>query len=212
MKTKWIALAAAVLFCVAAVPTVAHAAGSKLDVEAPSDAPETAGLAPEVVIGIVAAAIVVCGGIAAFVWLRHRKKSAAKNDDGGKTEEPPDTPPQAPAEPAPAQSAAPPAGCCLVAVGGVMDGCVFPLSERDVVIGRRPDKCAIILPDGVPGVSSVHCRVSRTERGYALTDLGSSNGTFLNGVYLEPNVPAELTPGCAFYLGGPVNSFIYREG
>ena len=44
-------------------------------------------------------------------------------------------------------------------------------------------------------VSRIHCKLVRTKTGYTVTDLNSSNGTFLNGKRLSPEVPVELHNG-----------------
>lgn len=52
------------------------------------------------------------------------------------------------------------------------------LDLSELVIGRGKE-CATVLPG--PNVSRQHCRLSRAESGWILRDLGSKNGTFLNG-------------------------------
>ena len=49
---------------------------------------------------------------------------------------------------------------------------------RSWVIGSDPG-CDLVV--AAPSVSGRHCRLSRTEEGYTLEDLGSTNGTFVNG-------------------------------
>lgn len=44
-------------------------------------------------------------------------------------------------------------------------------------------------------VSRIHCKLLRTNSGYTVMDMNSSNGTFLNGKRLAPKVPAELRNG-----------------
>jgi hypothetical protein len=58
------------------------------------------------------------------------------------------------------------------------------LGERPVVIGRLPE-CEITLSD--PNVSRRHAEVHPAGTGFAVTDLGSTNGTKVNGV----GVPGE---------------------
>ncbi len=45
------------------------------------------------------------------------------------------------------------------------------------------------------GVSRVHAVIRRTENGLTVQDLASSNGSWLNGVKLEPHTPARLKSG-----------------
>jgi ABC-type multidrug transport system ATPase subunit/pSer/pThr/pTyr-binding forkhead associated (FHA) protein len=53
------------------------------------------------------------------------------------------------------------------------------------VIGRSPD-CDLVMTEAE--VSSRHCRLSLTSDGYLLEDLGSSNGTFVNGTRISAPV------------------------
>ncbi|MEL7667473.1 MAG: FHA domain-containing protein [Actinomycetota bacterium] len=65
-----------------------------------------------------------------------------------------------------------------------------------VLIGRSPDADLVIADDFV---SSTHARVSTTESGPVLEDLGSTNGTLLNGQPVTRPMP--LGPGDAIELG-----------
>ena len=56
------------------------------------------------------------------------------------------------------------------------------LARNEMTLGRSPD--ADIHVDS-PEVSRAHARFTRREDGVLLTDLGSSNGTFVNGSRLE---------------------------
>jgi hypothetical protein len=50
------------------------------------------------------------------------------------------------------------------------------------------------------GVSRMHAIIKRTPTGFVLQDLGSSNGTWLNGVRLAPYIPSPLKSGDHFQL------------
>jgi hypothetical protein len=54
----------------------------------------------------------------------------------------------------------------------------FPLNKDHVVIGREV-KCAIMLNDN--SVSRQHSSITRLAEGFLIRDLGSSNGTYVNG-------------------------------
>jgi hypothetical protein len=59
------------------------------------------------------------------------------------------------------------------------DGRHFPLGDGPVTLGRLPD-CDVVLND--PNVSRRHAEFRRTTDGVVVTDLGSTNGTRVNGV------------------------------
>ncbi|MGL4552900.1 MAG: FHA domain-containing protein, partial [Gemmataceae bacterium] len=69
---------------------------------------------------------------------------------------------------------------------------------RQWVIGRAPD-CDIVM--GQSDVSGRHCRLSRASGAWSVEDLGSSNGTFVNGRRLAPQSPTAVGPGDAVTLG-----------
>ena len=54
----------------------------------------------------------------------------------------------------------------------------YPLSSRRVTIGRAATN-DIVLSDQYS--SGLHAVIAQTERGFALIDQGSKNGTFVNG-------------------------------
>ncbi|MEM9710965.1 MAG: FHA domain-containing protein [Actinomycetota bacterium] len=59
-----------------------------------------------------------------------------------------------------------------------LDGELFTLSDRVTSIGRD-DEQDITLP--LSAISRSHAEIERTPHGYVLRDLGSRNGTFVNG-------------------------------
>jgi len=63
--------------------------------------------------------------------------------------------------------------------------------QRSVVIIGRSDDCHVVVDDRQ--ASRHHARITQTEDGYVLEDLGSKNGTFLNGQLLA--APAVLKDG-----------------
>ncbi len=81
---------------------------------------------------------------------------------------------------------------------------LFPLDLQDHLIGRRSDSADIhpevVIPD--PGISRRHARILRgADGGLALVDLGSMNGTRLNGAAVAPNVITPLAEGDQVTLG-----------
>ena len=63
-------------------------------------------------------------------------------------------------------------------------------------IGTGAD-CDVVVDS--PLVSARHCQLTQTADGYFLNDLGSTNGTYVNG--LRINAPTRLIPGASITLG-----------
>jgi serine phosphatase RsbU (regulator of sigma subunit)/pSer/pThr/pTyr-binding forkhead associated (FHA) protein len=70
----------------------------------------------------------------------------------------------------------------LVFLAGPIAGRRYKLGDGEYVIGRRSD-CQIFVPD--MRVSRQHARLWREGEGWSLEDLGSNNGTYINGVKLQ---------------------------
>lgn len=83
---------------------------------------------------------------------------------------------------------------------------VYALRPGDVV--GRSGACAIPLA-GEESVSKEHARFSRTDAGWRLEDLGTTNGTFVDGARLQG--PAELGPLVALQVGGRRFAFVSLE-
>ena len=64
----------------------------------------------------------------------------------------------------------------------VSDGRAFRMVKPTLTIGRLPE-CELVLDD--PGASRQHARIRRTESGFVITDLGSTNGTLVNGRQIQ---------------------------
>jgi serine phosphatase RsbU (regulator of sigma subunit) len=70
----------------------------------------------------------------------------------------------------------------LVFLAGPIAGRRYPLEDGEYVIGRRSD-CQIFVPD--MRVSRQHARLWQDGEHWTLEDLGSNNGTFVNGVRVQ---------------------------
>jgi len=66
----------------------------------------------------------------------------------------------------------------LIAQAGPAAGRHWPLRQEILTIGREPT-CDIVIPDRQ--VSRVHAKLERDPEGFTLEDLGSKNGTHVNG-------------------------------
>lgn len=70
----------------------------------------------------------------------------------------------------------------LVFLAGPIAGRRYALSEGDHILGRRSD-CQIFVPD--MRVSRQHARLFLRDGGWHIEDLGSNNGTFVNGTKVQ---------------------------
>jgi len=92
----------------------------------------------------------------------------------------------------------------LVVKAGAAAGRVFELNREVVIIGRS-QQCDLVVEE--PELSRQHARFVRQGGGYLLEDLGSTNGTFVNGVRLT--APRRLQPGDEIRLG-PKTVMVYE--
>jgi hypothetical protein len=88
-------------------------------------------------------------------------------------------------------------------------GQVLPLSSRNEFTMGRISEGQPIMPDidlspyqaYAAGVSRLHAVIKRSGSSVIFMDLGSANGTFLNGVRLSPNMEQPLRHGDIISLG-----------
>lgn len=71
--------------------------------------------------------------------------------------------------------------------------------KSDTVIGRSAD-CNLRIASNE--ISRRHCQLIVNDGGVSVRDLGSSNGTFIDGNRIEPNVDVSLQPESELSLGG----------
>ncbi|CAI9291128.1 unnamed protein product [Lactuca saligna] len=83
----------------------------------------------------------------------------------------------------------------------------FEISSKEVTVGRVPEKADIVIP--VATVSGMHARFQKKGGALLLTDLGSTNGTFIDEKRLTPGVQSVVTPG-RYVTFGDTNLAIFR--
>lgn len=81
----------------------------------------------------------------------------------------------------------------------------FPVGEGTTVIGRRED-CDLRI--AVNDVSRKHCQLTLEDDQLSVADLGSSNGTFVNGQKVQKQV---LSAGDTLQVG-PVSFVVQIDG
>jgi serine/threonine protein kinase len=82
---------------------------------------------------------------------------------------------------------------------------IFHLDGNHLSIGRSPD-CHIIIED--MNVSRHHAELLQTPQGYTIQDLGSKNGTFVNGKQVTEGI--SLFPGDEVMLGS-TTLFVFEQ-
>lgn len=93
-------------------------------------------------------------------------------------------------------------------VDGPLAGTEFVLKDRPAVAGRHAE-CAIPIPD--PKVSRNHAEFIPDQDGqFSILELGSSNGTTVNGIPLPEGALRILSPGDEIRMGR--NTFRYFAG
>ena len=86
----------------------------------------------------------------------------------------------------------------VVRSDALSEGREFVLDTAPVTVGRAPEND--IRLDGDEFASSKHARVEPRRDGVWVEDVGSTNGTFVNGKQLDR--PRRLTPGDVVRVGG----------
>ena len=90
--------------------------------------------------------------------------------------------------------------------GGVLNGRQVDLKVgTPVVVGRDPNKCQVVYPKDTPGVSTVHCAIIFDGNAVTVADNGSSYGTYVGGVKVEPGKPLVMHRGQEMYFGSDKN-------
>jgi hypothetical protein len=91
----------------------------------------------------------------------------------------------------------------------IESGQILPLADRtEFTLGRSAEGQPIV-PDVdlspynayTNGVSRLHAAIKLVKNQVVIVDLGSSNGTYLNGVRLSPYTESPLSHGDVIYLG-----------
>jgi len=98
-------------------------------------------------------------------------------------------------------------GFRLVVSQGPQPGQTFPLDQDSSSLGRDPGN-DIVIND--PQISRQHARITRQGELMVIKDLGSTNGTFVNGMRLTE--PHTLVNGNVIGLGDAVTLTYYGVG
>ena len=102
--------------------------------------------------------------------------------------------PAAPSAPASRQSSAP--ATRLVITAGAKEGLEVPLPDEFLTIGRSSESGLVVRDDYT---STNHARLIKSEKGWILEDLDSTNGTLLNGNRVTE--PTQVPLGAPITIG-----------
>ena len=91
----------------------------------------------------------------------------------------------------------------------IESGQILPLAERTEYTLGRSSEGQPIVPDVdlssynayANGVSRLHAAIKLVNKRIVVVDLGSSNGTYLNGVRLSPYIETPVSHGDLIFLG-----------
>lgn len=90
-------------------------------------------------------------------------------------------------------------------IGGQFEGGEFPLKKnREFTIGRGSEHDMVLDEDMV---SRSHARISTFDGKVTVTDLGSTNGTLINGERMDEHV---LNPGDQVLIGNSLLEFVFE--
>jgi len=82
---------------------------------------------------------------------------------------------------------------------------LITLGEKSLVVGREPTSDLMISERAV---SRQHAKFEKTESGFSVSDLGSTNGTWVNGERVESS---SLRSGDRIRIGGRIFKFIATD-
>ncbi|KAJ8749912.1 hypothetical protein K2173_013827 [Erythroxylum novogranatense] len=84
---------------------------------------------------------------------------------------------------------------------------VYEIASSEVTVGRLPEKADVVIP--VATVSALHARIQKKEGNLLVTDLDSTNGTFVNEKRLRPGVLATVPSG-SYIVFGDIHLAMFR--
>ena len=95
---------------------------------------------------------------------------------------------------------------CLVVLSGPDQGAVYTLPEGETIAGRSGDLAQLVLTE--PGISRKHAKFSLKDGVVTVEDMGSTNGTYLNG---EKTNHGSVAPGDTLGIGGRTSVRLSRQ-
>ncbi len=94
---------------------------------------------------------------------------------------------------------------CLIIIRGSPQGHRFFLTQSEMTIGRDPSADISVSDEGI---SRKHAKLTKEESKICITDLGSSNGTFINDKKIPPTDSRVLAKEDMIKLGNTIFKFL----
>jgi two-component system cell cycle response regulator len=94
---------------------------------------------------------------------------------------------------------------CFLVVGGELNGTLFDLKSGETTIGRSADNTFALEFEGF---SRKHLKIVVADETVIMTDVGSTNGTYLNNNKVVVNASAELKKGDIVKIGSITFKFL----
>lgn len=94
-------------------------------------------------------------------------------------------------------------------VSGPRQGDQLAVTSRAVTIGKGAENDIVLDDDSV---STRHAQLKYESGGWRIIDLDSTNGTYVEGIRLAPQVPTPLTYGASIRVGGVALQLMKEEG
>jgi DNA-binding NtrC family response regulator len=92
--------------------------------------------------------------------------------------------------------------CRIIVIKGPKPGTAYDLKAGETRVGKDPSENDVVIDD--PTVSRTHFTIVKDGERYVVKDLGSTNGTFVDGAQVKE---AYLRPGAALEAGDVVMRF-----
>jgi two-component system, cell cycle response regulator len=94
---------------------------------------------------------------------------------------------------------------CFIVLEGDFIGEIYPIDKKSATVGRAQD-CDIVIADS--SISRKHLKVEKTQDGFLLKDLGSTNGIWVNDLRCQEH---PLADGDKVQLGKVVLRFGFED-
>src|SRR5689334_3227242 len=94
---------------------------------------------------------------------------------------------------------------CLIMIRGVPQGHRYFLTQNEMIIGRDP---TVEISVSDQSISRKHAKITKADGKVILTDLGSSNGTYVNDKKVEANQTVALAKEDMIKIGSSILKFL----